>query len=70
MYQLDGIPGLLLNFFTGFAVPELNVGCPILSGILRALLINELSLVDATTPLRLRGKFWRLPNLTSDFGVA
>ena len=56
-----------MNFLAGFAVPELNVGWPILSGILRA---NEFSLLVPTTPLRLLGIFWRLPNLTSDLGVA
>ena len=64
------IPGLLLNFLTGLGVPELNVGWETFSGILRPLLINELLSLGPTTPLRLRGKLGRFPNLTSDLGAA
>ena len=68
--SMNIIPGLLLNFLTGLGVPELNVGWETFSGILRPLLINELLSLGPTTPLRLRGKLWRFPNLTSDLGAA
>ena len=48
----------------------MNFGRAVFSGILRPLLINELLSLGPTTPLRLRGKLCRFPNLTSDLGVA
>ena len=58
------IPGLLLNFFTGFGVPEWKEDFCTESGILRALLRNEFP-SGLITPFLLLGRFFRFPIITS-----